>query len=254
MVKKDDMKKAFSDRLNAACVDAGVAGRGLAGRIKECLKKQGISVTEAAIWKWLNAAAIPEKTNIIAISKWLNVRPEWLEYGGSNAQVDNSNNQQSSIPPLREWGDVEAWDSTTPLMDDEVEIPFYKSIELAAGHGCSTNMDYNGYKLRFSKATLRKAGAQPECVFAFSVHGNSMDPVIPNGSTVTVDTANKRIVDGGIYAIEQDELFRVKLLYRQPGHNVILRSYNRIDYQDEEVSVDSVKIIGRVIHYSVMLL
>ncbi|HEI6731373.1 helix-turn-helix transcriptional regulator [Yersinia enterocolitica] len=255
MVKKDDVKEAFSQRLNAACLDAGVAGRGLPGRIKAALKKQGIKITEPAIWKWRNGAAIPDSTNILALSRWLNVRAEWLEYGVEPMSQDNlmQYDKESNIPPKNEWRGVDVWDNNTPLGDDEVEIPYFKSIELAAGYGCVNNEDHNGFKLRFSKATLRRAGADPACTMAFPVNGHSMDPVIPHGSTVTVDTANKRIVDGGIYAIDHGDFLRIKQLFRMPNKKLSLRSYNKIDFPDEEADQDSVKIIGRVIHYSVML-
>lgn len=81
MVKRDDLKEEFSHRLTSACLEAGVGGRGLPGRVKTALKKQGISITEPGIWKWLNSAAIPDSTNILALSRWLGVRAEWLEYG-----------------------------------------------------------------------------------------------------------------------------------------------------------------------------
>lgn len=254
MVKKDDVKEAFSRRLDAACLDAGVAGRGLPGRIKAALKKQGIEISEPAIWKWRNGAAIPDSTNILALSRWLNVRAEWLEYGVEPMSQDAAIAQKEpDMPPQNQWSGVDVWDGDTPLGDDEVEIPYFKSIELAAGHGCVNNEDHNGFKLRFSKATLRRAGADPACTIAFPVHGHSMEPVIPEGTTVTVDLANKRIIDGAIYAIDHGDLLRVKQLFRLPNKKLSIRSYNKIDFPDEEADQDNVEIIGRVIHYSVML-
>ena len=55
MVKKDDLKEEFSKRLRAALLNAGVGGRGQAGRIREAMKSQGIAVSEPGIWKWLNS-------------------------------------------------------------------------------------------------------------------------------------------------------------------------------------------------------
>lgn len=175
----------------------------------------------------------------------------WL-VSGKEALVP-AGNKESNMPPQNQWSGVDVWDSDTPLGDDEVEIPYFKSIELAAGHGCVNNEDHNGFKLRFSKATLRRAGADPACTIAFPVHGHSMEPVIPEGTTVTVDLANKRIIDGAIYAIDHGDLLRVKQLFRLPNKKLSIRSYNKIDFPDEEADQDSVEIIGRVIHYSVML-
>lgn len=44
-----------------------------------------------------------------------------------------------------------------------------------------------------------------------------MEPLIPDGTTIAVDRGNKTIRDGKMYAIEQDGLFRVKVLYAMPG-------------------------------------
>jgi phage repressor protein C with HTH and peptisase S24 domain len=49
-----------------------------------------------------------------------------------------------------------------------------------------------------------------------------MEPVIPDGATVAVDTGNKRIIDGELYAINQGELKRIKQLYRKPGGKLLI--------------------------------
>lgn len=255
MVKKDDLKDEFSKRLRAALLNAGVGGRGQAGRIREAMKSQGITVSEPGVWKWLNASAIPDQTNILALSRWLNVRPEWLEYGRDDSNIESR--KESSIPPESEWGTVDAWDKNTPLPDDEVEVPFLKDIEFACGDGRVHSEDHNGFKLRFSKATLRRVGANSDGsgVLCFPATGDSMEPVIPDGTTVAVDTNNKRIVDGKLYAIAQpgggdDKLKRIKQLYRNPGGMLTIRSFNR---EDETANEADVEIIGRVFWYSVLL-
>lgn len=255
MVKKEDLKEEFSKRLRAALLNAGAGGRGQAGRIREAMKSQGITVSEPGVWKWLNASAIPDQTNILALSRWLNVKPEWLEYGRIDSGIDI--HKESSIPPESEWGTVDAWDKNTPLPDDEVEVPFLKDIEFACGDGRVHSEDHNGFKLRFSKATLRRVGANSDGsgVLCFPATGDSMEPVIPDGTTVAVDTNNKRIVDGKLYAIAQpgggdDKLKRIKQLYRNPGGMLTIRSFNR---EDETASEADVEIIGRVFWYSVLL-
>ncbi|MDE1484707.1 helix-turn-helix transcriptional regulator [Xenorhabdus bovienii] len=242
---KGTNKVEFTARLKEACLNAGHAGRGLGKKITNALAEQKIKVSGPAVWKWLNSESIPDSSNILALSKWLGVRPEWLEYGRGSKTIDGI-----SISKV-EREEVEPWDSSSPINDDEVVIPFFKSIELAAGVGCCTNEDYDGLKLRFSRSTLRRYGACPSNVVAFTVHGDSMSPVIPNGSTVTVDCGHQNIVDGGIYAIEQGDLFRIKLLYRQPG-KLIVRSFNSVEFPDEVTESQDVKIIGRVINWSVM--
>lgn len=160
----------------------------------------------------------------------------------------------STIPPESEWGTVDAWDNKTPLPSDEVEVPFLKDIEFACGDGRMPEEDYNGFKLRFSKATLRRVGANTDGsgVICFPATGNSMEPVIPDGATVAVDTQNKKIVDGELYAINQGGLKRIKQLYRRPGGKVTIRSFNREDNDDEEALESELEIVGFVFWYSVV--
>lgn len=174
----------------------------------------------------------------------LNCSVDWLVTG----------NQEDSIPPQSEWGTVATWDSGTPLEDDEVEVPFLKDIELACGNGSFVNVDYNGYKLRFSKSTLRRIGAPSDgsTIVCFPAKGDSMEPVIPDKAAVAIDISNKKIIDGKVYAIDQDGLKRLKMLYRRPGNKLIIRSYNRDEYEDEEADENEVQIVGRMFWYSVL--
>lgn len=80
-----------------------------------------------------------------------------------------------------------------------------------------------------------------------------MEPILPDGTDVAVDCYNKRIDDGKLYAINVDGLKRVKILYRRPGGTVVIRSYNRDEFQDEEVPETAIEIIGRVFWYSVVI-
>ena len=113
-----------------------------------------------------------------------------------------------------------------------------------------------GQFIRVTVLLLRKKGNyyQPKIVCAFPVHGESMEPIIPNGTTVFVNCNDKKIVDGGVYFIEQDDLFRVKVLLRLPGGKLIISSYNSVDYPDEIADIESVKVVGRVFNMSVMLI
>lgn len=81
MVDKAEIRASFSARLNQALTDAGVRTRGRGVDIQKQLKRVGVRVTTQAVSKWLNAEAIPESASMSALSSWLNVRREWLEYG-----------------------------------------------------------------------------------------------------------------------------------------------------------------------------
>ncbi len=233
----------LSDRLKLAMRDAGFTQSKLA---------EAVGISQGAIQK-LTSGKMAGTTKLVEIARALNVRPEWLGFGAEPMRAENrAPHRESNIPPLSEWSPVDGWDDDTPLPDDEVYIPFYKDIEMAAGHGVENNLDYSGRMLRLSKSTLRRYSAQKENVAGFTLHGTSMLPVMPDKTTVILDMGNKKIIDGGIYGICQDGLCRLKLLYRLPGNKLSIRSYNKEEFPDEEADVDSVEIIGRVINWSVM--
>ena len=79
-----------------------------------------------------------------------------------------------------------------------------------------------------------------------------MEPVFPDGSTVGVDRGATTVVDGKVYALQDDGMLRIKALYRLPGGRVRIRSFNREEHPDEERDVASLHIIGRVFWSSVL--
>lgn len=223
----------------------------LAERLKEARSAQGLTqkalgelvgVSQAAIQK-IETGKAEQTTKLVDIARALKVRPEWLGSGLGTMKVNDD-----TLPPESEWGTVDAWDKNTPLPVDEVEVPFLKDIEFAAGDGSCTDEDYNGFKLRFSKSTLRRIGARTDGkgVLCFPARGNSMEPFIPDGSTVAINCDDKRIIDGKVYAVNQDGWKRLKMLYRVGPDRVSLRSYNSQEHPDEEHPLSELEIIGRL--------
>lgn len=235
--------KTFAERLTWAMDKAGVTQAHLADMV---------GISQPSVWKLTNG-----KTNtsrkLVEIARALNVRPEWLS-SGSEPITEPASNDGTSLPSVKTQS-IDVWDEKTPLFDDEVEVPYLKDIELAAGDGSYCDEDYNGLKMRFSKNLLRRVGANTDGsgVLCFPARGNSMEPILPDGTDVAVDCYNKRIDDGKLYAINIDGLKRVKILYRRPGGTVVIRSYNRDEFQDEEVPETAIEIIGRVFWYSVVI-
>lgn len=236
----------FSERLELAMKEGGHTQGSLA---------KAVGMAQSSVWKLVSGGAKGSR-KIVDIARVLGVRPEWLSDGSEPMREGGvkPHHPDSTIPRESEWGSVDAWDSKTPLHDDEVEVPFLRDIEFACGDGRVPDEDYNGFKIRFSKATLRRVGANTDGsgVICFPAAGNSMEPVIPDGATVAVDTQNKKIVDGELYAINQDGLKRIKQLYRRPGGKVTIRSFNREENDDEEALESELEIVGFVFWYSVI--
>ncbi|EFA29286.1 prophage LambdaSo, transcriptional regulator, Cro/CI family [Haemophilus influenzae HK1212] len=144
-------------------------------------------------------------------------------------------------------------DAMTCLM---FKLPEIVRAGWIAFEGMDANVK-NGFehkiKLRFSKATLRKQGVQYENAVCVIADGNSMEPVIPDGTTVGIDLGNKTIRDGKIYAINHGGLLRIKLLYNMPNEQVKIRSYNTEEHPDEIAELQDISVLGKVFWYSVLL-
>lgn len=188
-------------------------------------------------------------SGLVNAAKVIGVSVAWVETGeGEMAAIKQP---ESNALPL---GKIDEWDNNTPLSDDDCEAPLYKEIKLSAGNGFADDIeDYNGYKLRFSRNTLRKHGINPADVVCVMADGDSMEPVFPSGATLGIDTGSKTIRDGQIYAINHGGLLRTKILHKLPDNKVRIRSYNQAEYPDEEASLDDLSVIGRVFWWSVMV-
>lgn len=216
--------------------------------------KQGLSKADFADRVGSSASTISQILGVNAVrnlgdelarkvEEQLGLAHGWLDQ--QHPETDNESEEARII------GDIEPWDSNTSLDDDEVEVPFLKEVQLAAGTGCAFREDHNGFKLRFAKSTLRKLNVQFENAVCVEVIGNSMEPVLPNGSTVGVDMGCKSIKDGKMYAIDYGDLLRVKLLYEMPGGMIRIRSYNNDEHPEEVRPAGDIRIIGRVFWSSV---
>lgn len=229
-------------------------------RIAERRKELGLSQNEVAQYVGINRVSVsnwetdgkngtsPKGANLIALAELLKCTPEWLLNGDVESKVTVESNA--------EWhAGFDLWDGDTPLRDDEVALPFYREVELAAGNGSTFVQENGGCKLRFAKSTLKKSNVDPQHAACVTVSGNSMLPVLRNGTTVGVDTSKKNIVDGEMYAIDHDGMLRVKILYRMPGGGIRIKSYNNDEFPDEFIQPDKmteIKIIGWVFWWSVL--
>lgn len=148
------------------------------------------------------------------------------------------------------------WDEKPPLYD-EVEVPLFKQVEFSGNSGRSEIQECGTVRLRIGQSTLSEMDISANCIICAQVSGTSMEPVIPNGSTVGIDTSRTTLKDGDIFALNHNGQLRVRMLYRLPLGGLRMRSFNRDEYPDEEYSAERVVsegivIIGRVFWYSVL--
>lgn len=270
----------FVVRLQQAMKDAGYVGHGSAARLS-----RELGVTPKAVAKWLHGESMPGFKRVAELAILLRIDPEWLLWG-HHTDVSTSKTsagipivskhvdtmvrgKDGTFRPMRElaeidpkpldgWPDdhadvipISPWDDDTPLDDDEVEVPFLREVELSAGSGRTVIQENSKAKLRFGKMTLRKHSVQFDQAVCVPVHGNSMEPVLPDGSTVAINKGATNIVDGKMYALSHGGQLRVKTLYRLPGGGLRLRSFNREEHADEEYSAEQIQetqliVLGKV--------
>ncbi len=215
--------------------------------------------------KWFSDKVVPEKDRSYVSQLISGKTPSFGEKAARRLEMENnmpafyldapqSKTTENISSNIKDLGSFDLWDRNTPLNSDEVAVPFYQDVRLSAGNGFADDIvDYNNFKLRFSKSTLRKQGVQYENAVCVIAEGNSMEPVIPDGTTVGIDLGNKTIRDGKIYAINHGGLLRIKLLYNMPNEQVKIRSYNSDEHPDEIAELQDISVLGKVFWYSVLL-
>jgi phage repressor protein C with HTH and peptisase S24 domain len=228
-------------------------------RINEELKKRGWTVTYLAsvsgvpqptIQRFLKGThGEPRSKTIKKLAQGFGISEFELRGFKREGTTSKPSEQKSEIV----LGQFDLWDDDTPLHEDDIELPFFREVELAAGSGRTEVQENHGLKLRFSKRTLKRQSVQIEHAACVLVSGNSMEPVLPDGCTIGIDTSKKQINNGRMYAIDHDGELRVKMLYKMPGGSVRLRSYNEHEWPDETVPAQDIKILGQVFWYSVLL-
>ncbi|MGP2520490.1 XRE family transcriptional regulator [Pantoea allii] len=222
----------------------------LADRVRSRRETLGLTQTELADMVGIKQQSIADiekgqtqnPRKLFELSVALQCSPQWLKTG---VQESNANLLEG----------ISTWDDEEPNeTEDDVYLPFFKEAQLAAGDGRVVELDSDGRKLKFSRSSLRKMGVRPEDAACMTVWGNSMDPVLPDGATVAIDTSANEIKDGEIYAIDHEGMARVKILYRLPGGGIRLRSFNTDEYPDEYYhgeESNKIRLVGFVFWYAV---
>ncbi|MBI6948763.1 XRE family transcriptional regulator [Pseudomonas koreensis] len=254
----------LSDRIKAARKHAGLTQSQLAERVG--IAQTAISQLESG--KTLRSSYLLQIAEACGVSvMWLasgiggmimspeqaafykEAEKQWEEFEEGMNMAYEMNDREAAL--IEGAVPISVWDDETPLDDDEVEIPFLREVELSAGSGRTVIEKSDTAKLRFGKRSLRAHNVQFDQAVCVTVSGNSMEPVLPDGSTVGVNKGQTSITDGKMYALKHDGQLRVKVLYRMPGGGMRMRSFNQAEHPDEiytpeEMEKNSIEVLGRV--------
>lgn len=130
--------------------------------------------------------------------------------------------------------------------NDEFVMVRRVDVKLSAGHGAFVYSEDDLSRLAFRADFLRTVGAGPENSVSVTVDGSSMEPTIPDGSTVLINMRAKSILPGRIYAFRLDGQLLIKRLYHDSRGTVTARSDNP-EFDDLRISDDCAdfEILGR---------
>lgn len=215
-------------------------------RLIELRKKKGLSrsalarlieVTPQAIIAWEKGINIPRGKKLTKIADKLDTNVIYLITGKLDGEI---------LQSIQSINDDEPY---FPIdLEIEVKAPVLEQIEYEERKG-RFYVDEAPFRkiLRLSEKKLRAKGILPENIVCIVIQGDSMQPLLPNDSEVAINTADTTITDGSVYAIIiGNELLRVRSVYTIANGKVVLRSFNRQDYIDEQYSFDEIKIIGKI--------
>ena len=109
--------------------------------------------------------------------------------------------------------------------------------------------------LRISKKMLFHLGIAAKNAFGYIVKGNNMQPLLPEGTVLAINSQDTDIKDGEIYLIYDSGQLRINMVYHQIGGVIRLHSFNHRECPDELIHPEQrqlTTIIGRVFCWSVL--
>ncbi|QHB34663.1 helix-turn-helix transcriptional regulator [Yersinia canariae] len=217
---------------------AGLTGHGKNKRLADALKKIGVRVSVPGVWKWFNAQAIPDTTNILALSKVLGVRAEWLEYGvGEPTESGGGKSMVSSEMDVFRIEVLDLLVSAGPgsfMISDYVEV--LHAIEFTTEHARSLF-----------------GNRSPAEVKVMTVNGDSMTPTLVSGDRLFVDISVRHFQTDGVYSFVFGKTFHVKRLQMQ-GNKLAVLSDNPVyeKWYIDQGTQDQLYIMGKaLIHESI---
>jgi len=223
-------------RLAQAAKNKGATGNSDIGRL--------LNESPQVVTNW-SSRGVPAK-KIFEIADKLGVSPDWLQTGKESRQHSNVGNLVAGIV---------AWEHEDDLNGgDYVFIPRY-DVHVSAGNGIvvwdeNRKEQPQAFRLSFIQLT----GLNPASLRVIYCRGDSMQPRIFDGDSLTVDMGQASIIDGKTYIVRiGDEIF-CKVLRKLPLGGVSVISLNP-EYPTMTVSIDEADkfdVIARVVQISSM--
>lgn len=253
----------LSERIKAARKHAGLSQSQLADRV---------GIAQTAISQ-LESGKTLRSSYLLQIAEACGVAPMWLatDMGGmlmSPAQARFHEESKAKWEAFEEGmalayaeqNEPLPWDESVSEAQDqderdqpedfELSIPCIREVE-SPNEGTPSLEQSGTVRIRFTVEAIRTHGINPAHTRCTKIAGNSMEPALTDGSLIAINTNQRNVVDGKIFALEHAGQLRVRIVYRVPGGGIRLRSFNPTEHPDEsytssDMEQHSIKIMGRV--------
>lgn len=210
-------------------------------------KETGIS--SASITRY-TSGRVPQADELLRIAKALNVTMEWLLEGRDPpCKLDPSELPQ---PRVIFSGSLDAQHGAGAAAERPaaygVRTEDFRAVPLvedavAAGAARVVSDQIAGWAWVYAPLLGRRRN-----LVAVRVKGNSMDPVLPDGSVAVVDRDDRRVVPRGLYVVRLDGGCTVKYVARE-GTGLVLIPENHAEYRETRIPAregEADPIVGRV--------
>lgn len=223
------MKKELSETKKNA-VPIGIQGIGT--RINEVSGRVGgkrslanmVELSESQLHRIIAGESEPKVGVVAAIASAAGVSVEWLVTGKENLATS----------------------------DEEYVYITKMDVEVSAGHGSQTpEYEVVSRKMAFRKDWLASRGLNERHLAIMLARGDSMEPTLPDGATLLIDTSKTDPGDG-IYIIRVDGHLFAKRVQRFPDGSIKIKSDNSIydPFSVEKDHVSDLDIKGKVVWYA----
>ena len=217
--------ETWNNRLAKALKNSGMTKSAVAA-------ETGVSVPTLSAW--VGAGNITPATtitaeNLIRVCRVLKVRPEWILFREGPPEVDADSEE---------------------FFDDFAMLQRL-DVKASAGSGNLVFLETDKGRLAFRRDFLRQIGVREADAKIIYADGQSMEPKIPDGAVLLIDTGNTSMRNNDIHVIRVDGEILVKRLRKEIGGGVWIVSDNpdKGRYPDILVTPDKedhIAVIGRV--------
>ncbi|QDQ25978.1 helix-turn-helix transcriptional regulator [Chitinimonas arctica] len=207
-----------------------------------------VGVKPPSISKWMNGGTKSvEGENLLRAAEYLQCNPNWLATGRGEELRAEPGNIRTEPRPASIYHDEDE------VEEDEFEVMALR-LKVSAGNGAiQWVMDDEGKRHRYSRRWAATLNIRfPEKLTTVLVDGDSMEPRIPNGASVTIYTHISSIRSGEVFAVDYLGEFYIKRLYREPDGAIRMTSDSpdKVRYPDRLIAaehVDSLRVMGVVV-------